>query len=74
MYFGTTNPSTKTVKVATINNLIYNKSNTYITIGNISFAGSINTSLDFSWGSDNCIIQNCSVTFAGQDGIRISGS
>jgi parallel beta-helix repeat protein len=75
MYFGGVDPTTKTVKVATINNLVYNnKGNVYITIENITFIGSINTLADISFGSDHWIIQNCSLGFGGEDGIRYSGS
>ena len=75
IYFGNADPSTKLVKVATLNTLIYNnKGNDYITLDNLSFTGSIGNSIEFSWGSDHCIVQNCNVTFAGEDGIRYSGS
>jgi parallel beta-helix repeat protein len=75
MYFGGVNPITKTVKVATINNLAYNKNGSdYITIDNLSFTGSIDNTIEFSFNSDHCIVQNCNVTFAGEDGIRFSGS
>src|ERR1035437_5600261 len=75
MYFGGVDPSTKTVKVATINNLACNKTGSdYITIDNLSFTGSINNAIEFSFNSDHCIVQNCNVTFAGEDGIRFSGS
>jgi len=75
MFFGVIDPATKSVKVATKNNLIYNNpGKDYIKIGNISFIGSINTAIDLSWGSDHCVMQYCSVSFAGEDGIRFSGS
>ena len=74
LHFGTNNPSTKTIKIATQNNLIYNKGYDYITIDNISFTGSIGAGLVFNSSSDYCIIQNCSIEFAGQDGIVLIGS
>jgi uncharacterized repeat protein (TIGR02059 family) len=75
MYFGGVDPTTKTVKVATINNLAYNKTGSdYITIDNLSFTGSIDNTIEFPFNSDHCIVQNCNVTFAGEDGIRFSGS
>ena len=75
IFFGVIDPTTKSVKVATKNNLIYiNPGKDYIKIGNISFIGSINNAIDLSWGSDHCVMQYCSVSFAGEDGIRFSGS
>ena len=78
MYFGAVDPTTKTVKVATINSLIYNEGYDYITIGNISFNGSIQNgiSLGSYWGvnSDYCTIQNCSISFSGADGIYLPTS
>jgi len=75
MFFGLVDPSTKVVKVATLDNLIYNNTGLdYITINNVSLTGSIGNSIEFSWGSDYCNVQNCSVTFAGEDGMRFSGS
>jgi parallel beta-helix repeat protein len=75
MFFGVIDPTTKSVKVATKNNLISNNTrNKYITINNISFIGSINNAIDLSWGSDHCVMQYCSVSFVGEDGIRFSGS
>ena len=75
MFFGTVDPATKLVKVSTINNLLYNYTGSdYIKIENLSFIGSINSAVDFSWGADHCTMQNCSVSFAGEDGIRFSGN
>jgi uncharacterized repeat protein (TIGR02059 family) len=75
MFFGAVDPSTKIVKVSTINNLLYNHSySTYVTVDNLSFTGSIANAIDYYWNTDHCIIQNCSVTFAGLDGINLLGS
>jgi uncharacterized repeat protein (TIGR02059 family) len=67
------NPATKTVKVATLKNLVYNVGYDYITVNNISFIGSIGAALSFNSSSDYCKIQNCSIEFAGQDGINLVG-
>jgi uncharacterized repeat protein (TIGR02059 family) len=67
------NPGNKTVKVATLKNLIYNNGYDYITIDNLSFIGSISAALTFNSSSDYCKIQNCSIEFAGQDGIFLFG-
>ena len=63
----------KTVKVATLKNLVYNNGYDYITLNNISFTGSIGAGLSFNSSSDYCKIQNCTVEFAGQDGIFLYG-
>ena len=74
MYFGAVDPSTKTVKVATLNNLIYNNGYDYLTIDNISFEGSIASALYFTgYYADNTIIQNCNINFSGNDGIYLEG-
>src|SRR5665647_881342 len=71
MYFGTVDPSTKTVKVATLNNLITNQSGGhYVTLNNISLSGSIENTVNYTWQNDYCIIQNCSIAYAGLEGIR----
>ena len=67
-------PAKKTVKVATLKNLVYNNGYDYITIDNISFTGSIGAGLTFNSSSDQCKIQNCNIEFAGQDGIVLTGS
>jgi parallel beta-helix repeat protein len=74
MYFGAVDPTTKTVRVATVNNVIYNEDSDYITVDNVSIFGAIDDAVHFHWGTDYCVMQNCSVTFAGEDGIRFCGS
>ena len=74
MYFGSINPTTKNVKVATINNLITNQSGIdYITLNNISLSGSIGNAVNYTWQNDHCVIQGCNISFAGQDGVRLFG-
>ena len=75
IYFGSTDPSTKTVKIATINNLVSCGSGAdYITITNLSFAGSIKEAIWIHWQNDNFSIMNCVVNYAGLDGIVLSGA
>ncbi len=74
MYFGGVDPTTKTVKVATINNLITNAGYDYITLDNLTITGSIADAVKFETGSYNCIIQNCTISFAGKAGIDCSYS
>jgi parallel beta-helix repeat protein len=72
MYFGKSNPDSKTVKIASLNNLIYNYVKNNITIDGISFEGSIEDAVCIAW-ADNCVIKNCSVKYAGQSGLDIRG-
>jgi parallel beta-helix repeat protein len=72
MFFGAVNPDTKTVRMASVNNLIYNNVKSYITLDGISFEGSIKDAVCFIWG-DECIIKNCTVKFSGQSGMDIKG-
>jgi parallel beta-helix repeat protein len=70
MYFGVVDPTIKTVKVATINNLVYNNSYDYITIDNLSFEGAIGSCIYFLGAANNVFVQNCSINFSGLDGIQ----
>lgn len=71
MYFGAVNPTTKIVKVATLNNLVSNSGqNDYITIDGLSFIGSLEDALDFSYDNNGCTIKNNTITFAGRAGIN----
>jgi parallel beta-helix repeat protein len=74
MYFGTIDPVTKTVKVATLKNLVTNQNGAdYLTINNISLSGSIENVVNYTWQNDHCLINSCNISFAGQDGIRLFG-
>jgi len=72
MYFGIVNPTTKTVKVATLNNLFKNTVaqsylGKYITIENVDFQGSISDAIYIpNWWTDHNTISSCSIYFAGQ--------
>ena len=75
MYFGATSPSTKTIKVATLSNLIKATGNYgYITINNIAFVGSINDNVSFAYANSNVTIQNCTVNNSGLNAIDLGGA
>ena len=69
MYFGSVNPNTKVVRVATLNNLIYNKAHAYIRLENLKLTGSIDNAVEFLGGNDYCSVHNCDISFAGNSGI-----
>ena len=71
MYFGSVNPNTKVVQVATLNNLILNKSHAYIRLDNFSLTGSIDNAVEFLGGNDYCNVRNCDISFAGNSGIYL---
>jgi parallel beta-helix repeat protein len=70
MYFGSISPTSKSVKLATLNYLISNSIYDNITVDNINFTGSINNAVNFSNGNDYCNIQNCDISFSGNDGVN----
>ena len=75
MYFGAISPTTKTVKVATLSNLIKTTGNyNYLTINNISFIGSINNNVSFAFANSNVTIQNCTINNSGLNAIESSGA
>lgn len=64
-----TNPSSKTVQVATLNHLLTAYLKSYVTIDNIDFFGANGNTVDI----DTCTgfnITNCKIYFNGQDGIH----
>ncbi len=71
MYFGAVDPTTKVVKVATVNNLFYITGNTKdnITVNDIAFTGSISHAINIQYGIDNTLISGCNISFAGGSGI-----
>jgi parallel beta-helix repeat protein len=65
-------PSAKVVKVATLNNLLYNNGYDNITVDNITFEGSISANLNvYGYYVDNFKIQNCKVNFSGGYGMSL---
>jgi parallel beta-helix repeat protein len=74
MYFGVVDPTSKTVKVSTLNNLIkVNSAKTYITIDGLSLTGSIKQAILADSNCHNVTVQNSSISFAGSDGAYIDG-
>jgi parallel beta-helix repeat protein len=72
IYFGNENPEKFSIRVAAANNLAYNNTKSYIIVDGITFEGSIQDAVSFSWGA-NCIIRNCCVKYAGKSGMDIKG-
>jgi uncharacterized repeat protein (TIGR02059 family) len=68
MYFGTTNPSTKTVNVSTIDKLIDFNAESYVTVQNISFEGA-NKYANHISSAVHITIDNCSFNFSGRTAI-----
>ena len=75
IYFGSTDPTTKKVEVATLNNLVYDTGNDYITIDNLHFRGSASDMIEFIINANDYItVQNSQFTFAGHDAINLWGN
>ncbi len=74
MYFGSANPSDYTVRISTINRLLNNAGNDYITVDDISLLGANQACIYFSgYFTDNIIIKNCTINYSGGDGIYMEG-
>jgi uncharacterized repeat protein (TIGR02059 family) len=74
IYFGSNDPKTKKVEVATLNNLVYDPGNDYITIDNIHFRGSSSSMIDFTISAnDHVIVQNSQLSFSGLNAINLRG-
>jgi uncharacterized repeat protein (TIGR02059 family) len=75
IYFGTVDPSTREVKVSTLNTLILNNGFDYITVDGVTFSGAISNTITYlSHSSNYCNIKNSVINFAGLDGIHFEGS
>jgi uncharacterized repeat protein (TIGR02059 family) len=75
IYFGSNDPTTKKVEVATLNNLVLDTGNDYITIDNIHFRGSASDMIEFITNANDYItVQNSQFTFAGLDVINLWGN
>lgn len=72
MYFGASNPTDYTIKVATKDYLITTSGQSYITVENLDIQGSISNAVYNSVSSTYFNIQNCNISFAGDWGIRIN--
>lgn len=64
--YSTSNPGT--VQVASVDDLFTANSRSYITFDNLAFEGANSDALNLSYSS-NIIIQNCDISFSGQDAI-----
>ena len=71
VYFGAVNPSTKVIKVPTIDNLVYNWRRSFITIENIQFIGAGRSGVFIESYADNNIIQNCDFDFSGEHALNL---
>ncbi len=63
-------PSAKTVRISTINNLIYCYGHDYITIDGLELKGANRFAIFFVYGNANCIVRNCNISFIGENGIN----
>ncbi len=73
VFFGSDNPSSYTVKAAAINSLLYSSSKSYVLFDNLAFKGANQESIDIHGGS-NMTVQNCDISFSGNDGVNASGT
>jgi uncharacterized repeat protein (TIGR02059 family) len=69
VYFGTVDPTTKTVQLPTLDRLFYASSSYgYITFDGLSFQGANGKAIYFN-NSANGTVKNCNINFAGAEGI-----
>lgn len=66
-------PSAKTVRISTVETLIYCSNHDYITIDGLSFTGANLFAIHFVTGNINCVVRNCDISFIGESGIRTDG-
>jgi hypothetical protein len=59
------------VKIATIDNLLRVNTNNYLIIDNIAFSGSNSAALNCANYGSTLTIQNCDISFAGEEGILL---
>ena len=71
VYFGLKSPVNYTVRVPSVNNLIYNSSYDYIDINNIHFRGAIESSINMERYVDYSSVRNCVFNFSGEHAIRL---
>ncbi len=73
IFFGPVDPTTKTVKIATINRLAYINNKSYITFDRLAFEGANTVALQNTSGK-NIVIQNCTFNFSGKDAVYIDNT
>jgi hypothetical protein len=71
VYFGGGGTAGHTVKVATINNVIYSNGYDNVSIDSLAITGSILDAINYQYAHDNCTISNCDISFAGRGGWSI---
>jgi len=73
MFFGGIDPTTKTVKVGTTDNLVNITSKSYITFENLTFEGANVNAIELQT-TPGIVVQNCTVQYIGRNGIYITTS
>ena len=73
IYFGSTAPSSYTIKVSTLDTLVNIGTNNYVNINNISFEGA-NAYAVYAANAGNITIQACDLTLMGAKGIILFNS
>ena len=68
MFFGSTSPSSYSIKVSTVDTLINVGTRNYITINNVAFEGA-NLAAIYAVDGTNTTIKNCDMNFMGAKGI-----
>ena len=66
VYFGSRTPSDYKIDVPTINNLVYNYRNSYISLDNIQFIGSGRSNVILETYADYCVIKDCNFNYSGE--------
>jgi parallel beta-helix repeat protein len=74
MYFGAVNPNTKTIKIATLDNLLLNATGRdNLTIRDISFYGCIKDAVKLNWQNDDANILACTISYTGLSAMLLNG-
>jgi parallel beta-helix repeat protein len=68
MFFGSNNPSSYNIGVATVEKLVNIKSSTYLTFDNLSLIGANSNAISMDYAY-NIHITNCNIDYSGIDGI-----
>ena len=71
MYFGAVDPTTKTVKISTIDEIIHNATSpyySYITLDNLNLQGANSKIINIKSAS-YITVQNCNIEYSGDYGI-----
>jgi len=66
-------PSAKTVRISTIETLIYCSNHDFITIDGLSFSGANLFAIHFATGNTNCVVRNSNISLIGESAIRTDG-